>query len=78
MVSVLSPPIHGALSGKAVAALTCLSAGLLAAILLVPDRLTAAAVCVLLFVSYGIVCAVNVGTAVDPRPSLYGLFQGSW
>lgn len=39
---------------------------------------SAAAVCVLLSLSFGVICAVNLGTAVDPGPSLYGLFQGGW
>lgn len=100
MTSVVSPSVRGPWSGKAVAALTCVSAGLLTAILLVPGRLaaqgdgsltdrqmraadlqdaqSAAAVCMLLSLSFGVICAVNVGTAVDPRPSLHGLFQGGW
>jgi len=39
---------------------------------------SAAAVCVLLSFLFGVICAVNVGTAIDPEPSLYGLFQGGW
>ncbi len=39
---------------------------------------SAAGVCVLLSLSFGVICAVNVGTAADPEPSLYGLFQGTW
>ncbi len=39
---------------------------------------SAAAVCVLLSLSFGVICAVNVGTVADPEPSLYGLFQGGW
>lgn len=38
----------------------------------------AAAMCVLLSLAFGLICAVNIGTAADPEPSLYGLFQGTW
>lgn len=39
---------------------------------------SAAAACVLLSLLFGLICAVNVGTAADPEPSLFGLFEGTW
>lgn len=37
-----------------------------------------AGLCVLLFLSFGVICAVNAATAADPEPGLLGFFEGGW
>lgn len=37
-----------------------------------------AALCVLLSISFGVICAANVATAADPEPGLLGFFEGGW
>ena len=37
-----------------------------------------AGLCVLLFLSFGVVCAANVATAANPEPGLLGFFEGGW
>lgn len=37
-----------------------------------------AALCVLLALSFGVICAANVATAAEPEPGLLGFFEGGW
>lgn len=37
-----------------------------------------AALCVLLSIAFGVICAANVATAADPEPGLLGFLEGGW